>query len=102
MARKIETTRREDVQPAIPCAHEGCQEYAVVKLLMPTGWAKLCMPHYELHFAKQGDKATAAAGLDRWSEESRDAWRKRVFAHWKELSRKAPMNRGRFDNEEAA
>lgn len=89
MARKTEgATRREDVQPAIPCAHEDCQQYAVVNLRLKTGWAKLCMPHYEQHFAREGDKVTTAHGLDKLPEETREEWRKRVFAHWKALAGK--------------
>ena len=32
------------------CAHESCQHRAVVKIQTPTGWANLCMFHYDEHY----------------------------------------------------
>lgn len=99
MARKREQLEATEISRP-PCAHETCGSYAWVKIRTKTGWANLCVTHYELHFAKQGDRAMTAMGLDRWQDEDREAWRKRVFAKWKELSRKAPMNQ-RLDEEAA-
>lgn len=76
----------------VPCAYFGCGESARCKVQMPTGWASLCLKHYELYYARVGDAAMTANGLDKLPEETRDEWRKRVFAHWKELAAKAPMN----------
>lgn len=85
----------EDDRP--PCAHETCSSMAWVKIRTKNGWAALCMTHYELHFSKQGDAAHTAAGLDRMQDESRADWKKRVFAHWRELVKRAPMNRKAFE-----
>lgn len=83
----------------VPCAHEGCRESARCRIKVPTGWANLCLPHYEQHFARIGDAAMTEYGLDKLQDETRAEWKKRVFAHWKALAKKAPMSRRFFDQE---
>jgi hypothetical protein len=101
MAKKAEVTQKADVVPAIPCAHEECQDYAVVKLKTKTGWARLCMRHYDAHHAAIGAQAFRDHGLEPRFEETRTAHRARVFAYWRELSRRASINRRMFEDEAA-
>lgn len=90
MARKREQLQTpENVQT--PCAHETCSSYAWVKIPTKTGWANLCMTHYEQHYGVLGYEAMKAHGLERMGDETHQEWRKRVIAYWSELARKAPM-----------
>lgn len=93
--------KQDDPPPHVPCAYMSCQESARSKVRTATGWANLCPKHYETHYARIGDKAMTEHGLDKLSDETQAEWKKRVFAHWKELAAKAPMNR-RIDDAEAA
>lgn len=85
----------------VPCAHDGCRESALCRIKMPTGWANLCMPHYEQHFARIGDAAMTAHGIDKHQDETASEWKKRVFAHWKALAAKM-KRRMQLDDQEAA
>lgn len=100
-------TRREsghstEPPPHVPCAHQDCRESALCRIQTPTGWANLCMPHYERHFARIGDAALTAHGLDKQQEETREEWKKRVFSHWRKLAEMSPMRRRIVDDDEAA
>lgn len=65
----------------IPCAHATCNLSARVRILTATGWARLCEPHYVMHFDALARVSFTEKGLDRWPNESREVWRKRVMAY---------------------
>jgi len=47
--------------PTVPCAHHACTFTAKVKIQTKTGWANLCMKHYDQHYADE-----AHANLDKY------------------------------------
>ena len=47
----------------IECAHEACQNRAKVKIRVPTGWANLCMAHYDSHFLMKANATCQELGL---------------------------------------
>lgn len=53
----------EKPRETFPCAHDGCALPAACKIKVVTGWANLCLPHYQMHFEKQADRGLAAKGL---------------------------------------
>lgn len=62
MARRIADNSRDfHANAFVQCAHEGCEHASMIKLHTATGWANLCMPHYEDHFRRQ-----ALANLPKW------------------------------------
>jgi hypothetical protein len=95
---RVRQERHTAEAPAyVACAHEGCRESALCRIRTATGWANLCMPHYEQHYARIGDAATAAHGLDKHQDETRAEWKKRVFAHWKTLAKRAAARHRPFN-----
>lgn len=58
-AKKDEEKPREKY----PCAHDGCALPAACKIKVITGWANLCLPHYQRHFEIQADRGLEAKGL---------------------------------------
>lgn len=58
MARKRvdQTSAKDEVQPIIDCAHEGCGQGAVCRIPTKTGWAKLCLEHYESYYTRRGER----------------------------------------------
>lgn len=68
MARKADlaTPQRSTEKPPehVPCAHETCSIPAKCRIRLPTGWANLCLPHYQRHFEILADRNLKALGLD--------------------------------------
>lgn len=84
---------KQMVVELIPCAHESCGQSALCRIKTPTGWARLCLPHYEQHFAEQGRRAMTEYGLDRQDGVSHEEWKKTVMEAWKELAMKSTVSK---------
>jgi hypothetical protein len=98
MARKTdESTQKADLPAVIPCAHQTCGQSAMCRVKLSTGWAKLCLYHYEAHFGEQGKKAMQEHGLIQWADESKADFGKRVREYWRLLARKSPISRNLKD-----
>lgn len=86
--KKVEdTTAKTEVGAVIECAHATCGLSAIVKVQTPTGWAKFCEPHYVAYHKALADAKFKELGLERWSDESREDHRKRVFEYMKLLAK---------------
>ena len=93
MARKAPLQHRDDLPPVIPCAHETCGESAMCRVKTPTGWAKLCLTHYDAYYREQGRKAMREYGLERKEGVSHAEWKATVMEAWKELSKKSVVGK---------
>lgn len=65
MARKNQIKVPQYIpMPHVPCAFENCLHRAMIVVDTPTGKAKLCYDHYELHYAKVARDWCLSRGLD--------------------------------------
>lgn len=62
----------------VNCAHDGCFLSAKVKIQTKTGWANLCMRHYEEHFAAEAERSLSKWGMERLADESKGEHVKRM------------------------
>ena len=69
----------------INCSHDGCFLSAKVKIQTKTGWAKLCLKHYEEHYANEAIANLAQRGLNQLEGESKGAHVKRMQAFLKTM-----------------
>lgn len=53
----------------VQCAYEGCNDSSMVKIKAATGWANMCMRHYDAHFAQQAAKNLRKWGMERFEDE---------------------------------
>lgn len=58
----------------VNCAHDGCFVSAKVKIKTRTGWANLCLKHYEEHFTEQAIDNLSNYGMERQPDESNEEW----------------------------
>lgn len=58
-------------EPHVNCAHDGCFLSSKVKITTQTGWANLCMRHYEEHFAREATGNLKKWGCERLPDESK-------------------------------
>lgn len=89
MARKTDarTPEKTEALEHVPCAHETCDLEARVRVKTPTGWANMCLPHYERFHEDIALKNCAAKGLLRRPDEDMAQYRKRVMAYLKANAR---------------
>lgn len=91
-----ELAEAKDAPPEhIPCAYMACDVSAIIRERMPTGWASLCLQHYEAHYRDQAEKRMVELGLYRQPDEAHDQHRKRVMGYIQEklrTSRALPFN----------
>lgn len=80
---KMQKRMKDEPRPFVQCAHMACNTSATVYLKMPTGWANLCIPHYEQHFTDKAHATCEKLGLQTVSQKR--AWVKDAIA---KLSRK--------------
>lgn len=57
--------------PIIDCAHMGCSIPAKVKIKTKTGYANLCLAHYDKHFADEAQANLDKYGLALMADETR-------------------------------
>jgi hypothetical protein len=90
MARKspIADALQTGLPPHIQCAHATCGQSAMCRIQTPTGWAKLCLYHYEAHFGEQGRQSLEKYGLVQWSNESKEEFCKRIREYCALLAKK--------------
>lgn len=75
MARKIADNAKDfHADAAVNCAHESCNIPAMYKIHTKTGWANLCIPHYDKHFADQAIESLDKYGMAKLAGESRPEW----------------------------
>lgn len=59
--------RKIDVEVSVPlidCAHQGCGSHAIARVRAPTGWANLCLYHYEHQLDGEAREYCLAHGLN--------------------------------------
>lgn len=78
--------------PSVDCAFDGCGNSAKVKILVKTGWANLCVNHYEDHFRRESQKTCNRLGLDtvekkrKWVQENKRGLKRFTDAPMREPS----------------
>ena len=82
-------------EPRAPCAHESCGRLSTVKIHTPTGWANLCLPHYQDHFLIAGTRKCVQLGLNTVAEK-----RKWVLDHMPDFRIRRPEREPGEDREE--
>ena len=97
---EMATTRKDssDQLPAVapdkPCAYEesGCRQQARVRVQTKTGWANMCVSHYQAYHGALAREYCKERGLLRNRDESDQAWHDRL-RHW---MRARPQGAGRM------
>lgn len=59
------------------CAHFGCVQTAMIAQRTRSGWANLCLSHYEAHHTAEAQRKLALLGLDT-REKQTAYWREQV------------------------
>ena len=68
----------EEPELLAECAYTACQTRAKVKIKVTTGWANLCIHHYEEHYRLKALETCKTLGLH--TTEQRRAWVKAAVA----------------------
>jgi hypothetical protein len=63
-----------------PCAYDGCELAARMRVQTETGPQNVCDTHYDEHFRREAEKGCQALGLVRKPGESAENYRLRVSA----------------------
>lgn len=50
MGRKQAVQQKPAERVFVPCSHVDCPDCAIVRLHTPTGWANVCLKHYDAHW----------------------------------------------------
>jgi hypothetical protein len=88
-------------EQTVKCCHDICFNDAKVKIKTHTGWANLCMRHYDDHYQKQSEEYCNALGLT--TTEQRRAWVKQQINRLaKKYTRYVPKSEPGADYEEDA
>ena len=61
----------------VDCAHFGCDSAAKVNVKTATGFANLCMAHYDAHHLERAKSVLAGLGIET-KDEQKSFWRNQV------------------------
>jgi len=61
--KRRKEAKQAEVELLVECAHFSCLQRAKVKIKTTTGWANLCIPHYEEHFRMKAVVTCETLGL---------------------------------------
>jgi len=76
---KLVEVKAPFIRPA--CSLENCQDDAICRVHVPTGWANFCRFHYDLHWTREARAYTANLGA-----KSANDCRAYVLAHRKDAA----------------
>jgi hypothetical protein len=65
-AKQIAEARQD-----VPCAHDNCIAYAIVRIKTPTGLAAMCKAHYDKYYLDLANKRCELLGLNTVSEKKK-------------------------------
>ena len=84
----------------VKCCYDVCNRSAVLKVRTPTGWANLCMIHYDEHHQRQADETCRALGLQ--TVQQKREWVRRKMRELRDRMRPDYMREPGQDDDEIA